>query len=210
MLKVTDAVEEILKEEYIAFAALQQDHLNLSAFARSIQPEVERLTKKSVQLGTIVTAISRMQRPVRESGVIVPKVAIDDISVKSGLVELAFEKTQETQRALQVFSRRKIGSAEFFAVTQGQAEISLIAPAKWVASIHTAFKQHPILTLDSLSSLTIRFSSKYITQPNVLFSLLSKFAAQKIVVVELISTFTEVSFIVHDRDIEAAFRVLRS
>ena len=148
MLKVTDAVEEILHEEYIAFAALQKDHLNLTAFARSIQPDVEKMTKKSVQLGTIVTALSRMQRSLGETGLIVPEVVIDDIAVKSGLIEIAYEKTYETQRALQQFSRRKIGTAEFFTVTQGQAEITLIAHEKWISAVSTEFSQKPILTID--------------------------------------------------------------
>ena len=210
MLKVTDVVEEIISQSFIPYAALRADQLNLSAYARSIRKDVELRTKKSVRTGTIVTALSRLQTTLQHKDTLLPKVKLDDIAVKSSLMEISYEKTDATQKALQVLSRRKGSSTEFFTVTQGQAEITIIAPDKWEKDIRDIFQgMQPKLTLKRLTSLTLRFSSKYLTQPNVLLSILMKLAARKLVVIEIISTFTEVSLILHEKDIEEAFSIVR-
>lgn len=211
MLTVTNAVIEIISTSFVAHCALEQHLLNLSAYAKEILPEVEKRTKKSVKHGTIVTALSRLQYSKKNTANTIPNIVIDDIIITSNLVEVAFEKTTKAQQSLQKLLIQTAESSEFFTVTQGHSELAIFASQKWLDTIETMFTGvHIKIKLTNLSSITMRFSPTYLTEPNILLAILLRFAIKKIVIVELLSTFTEVSLILHETDIETAFSIIHT
>lgn len=211
MMKVSDAVRDVLRSSPFEYMVLQNSQLNLSAFAASIHKKIEDTTKKPVKISTIITALSRIRRSSARDASLLPNVHIDDIAAKAGLMEMSFEKTRESLLALQKFSRCKIDSSEFFMITQGVAEITLIVPQQWEASIRSCFHGVALkIMVPNLASLTIRFHERYMTEPNMFFAILSKFAMDRMEIVEMVSTFTEINFILHEKDVERAFGILRS
>jgi hypothetical protein len=64
------------------------------------------------------------------------------------------------------------------------------------------------LVLADLAGLTIRFPAKYLHVPNTTFALLRPLALNRINLVEVVSTYTELTLIVAERDLERTFVVL--
>src|SRR6185369_14665117 len=95
MIKITDAVRDAITSSEVALSAFNEGYLNLTSYAVSIKKEVEEITKKKVRIGSIVVALSRMKKKLPRQKELSPIVKIDHISVKRGLVEMAFEKTKE-------------------------------------------------------------------------------------------------------------------
>lgn len=209
MLKVTDAVRAIVQKSPRAYLMLRQGHLNLSSFAKAILKDVESQTKKGVRRNTIVAALARLRKETQKDKILFPKVILDDIAAKAGLMEISFEKTKDALTSLQLFSRKKAESSEFFMITQGIAEITLIVPQHWEGSIRSAFvKMKPKIAVHNLASLTIRFNERYMTEPNTFYALLEMFVMERMPIVEMVSTFTEITFILEERHIERAFSIL--
>lgn len=212
MKKISNLVQETLMSSETALTALAHGYMNLSAYAKIIKPEVQRQAMKPVSEASIVVALSRLYKNVKMTGPVLQHVILDSISVKSDLIEFAFEKTKATEERVQrLHQDASLSSADFFAVTHGIGEISIVVPKYLKKSVLAAFKNHtPKLVLENIASITIRFSEKYLNTPNVFYSLLHHFAMRRINIVEMISTFTETTFILSHRDLNEGFAIINT
>lgn len=210
MRKISDCVEEIIKGDTIAVEALRLQILNLSSYARSIQKEVETRTAKKVQMGSIVIALSRLQ--VDKNGIeeLKPSVWIEDLGIKSPLCEISYEKTRETLNSAAKIRGAYLLNEHFFTVTQGVREISIICPQELKDAIKLSFNTKPKGEYDNLVAVTVRFKEEeYIEVPNMIFSLISSLATKRINLIEIVSTFTEISFIVRKNDMSQTIECLQ-
>ncbi len=210
MIKIADAVREVLFSSEIAHSALCSGFLNLSSYALSIQNEVEQRTKKSVRPGTIVVALSRLSKAIESQAPLTPAVDVKDLAVKTGLVELTFDKTNINRQKLQrLYLDKDFAAADFLTVTYGVGELSIVVPASLKKSVLRLYgQQKPKLIFDNLASLTLRIGEVCISTPNVTFVLVRMLALRRINIVEIVSTFTELTFILHQRDLNEAIATM--
>jgi hypothetical protein len=210
MKPVASFVREIVDESEVALTALVEGYLNLSAYAKRIKPEVQRRARKDVAVGTIVVALCRYEIDARKRAALTPKVRLETISTRTALVEVSFNKTAKTTALLQaVYANEKLQEAEVLTVTSGIRELSLIFPEALKGEVLKVFKREtPTLIVEDLASLTLRFPPKYIHTPNAIFSMLRPLALNRINIVEVVSTYTELTVVVAQRDLQDAFAVL--
>ncbi len=209
MRKVSDAVRNQLMNSESALTSLTEGVLNLSAYAKKIQKEIEKETMKPVKIGTIVAALARMSQDIDALPVICPPVKLLDIAVKSGLCEFAFEQSEANRMSLQkLYESKSIAASDFFTATHGIGELALVASDKYRTHILKLFQpQEPKLVSEKLCALTVRFAEHYIDTPGQTFWLVRKIAIERLNIVEIISTFTELTFLLHEKDINKAFAV---
>ena len=114
MIKVTDIVRDILFSSELELTALSRRLLNLSAYAKRIQKEVERRAHKPVQVGTIVVALSRISAEVTEEDPLLPKIELEGLAVKSNLAEITFNKSSANKlRTQKLYSETQFAQADF-------------------------------------------------------------------------------------------------
>ena len=213
MIKISDVVQEVLYSSEVALSAFYEGFLNLSAYAKLIRKEVETRTKKPVRIGSIVVALSRLKKSTAKTGrrkPLLPETEIEDLSVKSGLVEVVFDRTRENLARLREFYRDpRINTSDFFMVTQGTGEITIVALEQaFPHIIHIARPARPKATIKNLVGLTARFDEKYLVIPNVVFAFVRRLALKHINIVEVVSTYTELTFIIDQKDLQEAFLAL--
>ncbi|MBI2616719.1 hypothetical protein HYW55_01135 [Candidatus Gottesmanbacteria bacterium] len=207
MLKVSDIISDILQHDEIAFVAFDRGLLNYSQYAKSIRSIVEEKTKKKVELGTIVVALSRLREKLQKFPVFRPKVRILEYSIKSPLFEMTFEKTSESIDTVSWFLQ-EYGRKGLFSETSGVGEITLLCDDAFRKRAEEHMKIKPTVILENLASVTVRFSDEYLEVPNTIYTLVSALAVYHINVIEIVSTFTELSFIVRKGDIEKTIHAL--
>jgi hypothetical protein len=212
MIKVADVVKELIFSSEPELTALSRGVLNLSAYAKGIQPEVERRTHKPVQLGTIVVALSRLAAGMNDEDPLLPQVELESIAVKSNLAEITFTKTAANRlRAQKLYTDKEFSQTDFLTVTHGIGEISIIAPMQLVPAVLKNFRpEKPKLRLENLAALTVQFGKQYIETPNMYFALLRALAVRKLNLVEVVSTFTELTFLVKQADLNEVFLVINA
>jgi hypothetical protein len=212
MRKVSDIVRDLVFSSEPELTVLSRRLLNLSAYAKRIRSDVERRARKPVQVGTIVVALSRLSKELTEEDPLLPRVQLDAIAVKSNLAEIAFNKTPDNKRRAQkLYIEKEFVQADFLTVTYGASEISIFAPITLVQPVLKNFKpDKPKLLLDQLAALTVQISERYIQTPNMFFALLRSIAVRKLNIVELISTFTELTFLVNQKDLNELFILMNS
>jgi hypothetical protein len=210
MLRISETVREIVLASEVARTALVEGYLNLSAYAKVIRPQVEARTFKPASIPSIVVALSRLAATMHDSQPLVPAVCIQDIAVRSGLIEFAFARAPDTKECLKLlYQDKRFTAAEFFTVTHGIGELSIVVPAELHDAVVRIYKNHKAkLFLKNLASVTVRFDHTYIQTPNTTFAFLRPLALERINVVEMFSTFTELTFILNQADLERAFLIL--
>lgn len=210
MITVTQAVSEILQTDELALEALRAGLLNLSAYALKISARVENATFKKVKKGTIVVALSRAVKHLPEAPLLSPHVALTNLGVKSALTVLTYKKTADMQRKISVMNPFILGIHELFAVTEGQEEITIICAdsAKDLFLRHAGINIKPKSQFHSVVAITASLKEKDIQTPNLLYTLLRTLAVKRINIIELVSTYTEISFIVKKEDMETALAAL--
>lgn len=208
MKSVRSVIENIMETDQEVLFCFEQGLLNLSAYAKKIQPIIRRLIHQEVPTNTIVAALSRMQKrkPVGKLPDL-GSIQVSDISVKTGLCEVTYEKTETIHSLLlKVASQAKVAHRDFFALTVGLSQISFIIPESELQRIkkelHSA---KPFLTLSNLAAVTVQFDSKYLQLPGVIFQFVKVLASRGVNIVEIVSTYTELSVIVAEEYLEATF-----
>jgi aspartokinase len=212
MFKVIDIVRDILYSSEPELTILSRRLLNLSAYAKRIQLEVERRAHKEVQLGSIVVALSRISQELTDEDPLLPEVKLDGIAVKSNIAEIAFNKTPANKaKATKLTVDKELSQADFLTVTYGASEISVFAPMTLMSAVSRTFRpEKPKLLLNNLAALTVQFGNQYIETPNMYFALLRAVAVKRINIVELISTYTELTFLVRQDDLNELFQTMNA
>lgn len=210
MIKVSDIVRDILYASEVALSAFNEGFLNYTAYAKTIRKETESRAKKPVRIGSIVVALSRMKKSAGRRSMLLPDVEIEDLSVKSGLVEATFERTAgNLARLRELWRDPRINAGDFFMVTQGAGEITIVALETALPHIlAVARPAKPKAVVKNLVGLTARFDEKYIAIPNAIFTFVRRLALKHINIVEIVSTYTELTFILDQKDLQEAFLAL--
>ena len=213
MSSISKITEDIINRSPFLREAMTENLINISALARKIMPEVEKVTDKKIKEGAIVMAIKRMTPGVyHKLDVKIKKVIgeIGDFLVRSDLVDFTFENSEslrECQRNLVKLVNNDKES--FFALCKGITETTYILNTKYIDDVKRIFanehqKGH---TLD-LSSITVKLPETNTETFGVYYYIMKHLAWDGINIEQVVSTANEFTVIVDFKDIDDAFKIL--
>jgi len=202
MIKVQDVVRDILYSDEEALFALSRGYMNLSAYAKQIVKDVEQKAMKDVGVAGIVVALSRVKKEIRKSDALIQDVTINNITTKSPLTEIVFEKTPQLLSKLSaLYERVRTTNDDFLTMTLSTSEITVICSDRIKEAVLKHFNEEPMLVESGLASIGLSLDPKYYSLPNITFSLIRRIAQKRIVLAETITTHTEVIFIFKVKDL---------
>ncbi|MBP9700552.1 hypothetical protein KBD71_04700 [Candidatus Woesebacteria bacterium] len=209
MRTITQAVREILLSSDVAQEALSLQILNLSAYAKHIQPEVEKLTWKEVKPGTITVALFRLQSEFGKLSLLRPQVKIDTLSIQTDLVDLSFEKTEVLLSRIPTLHTTLLHTPRtVFVQTVGMHEVTYIASRGLQDGIISHLGQPVKCIHENLVGISMGFDDSYLLVPNTIYTLISSVASKRINIIEIVSTLTELMVVVDQKDREACVKAL--
>lgn len=208
MIKVSNTVFEIIQTDELALEALRTKLLNLSAYADKIQKNVENAAKKPVKKGTIVAALARIGKNLPKASSLIQNVLLTNIGIKSSLTLMTFKRSIEVQRKIANMHPFLLSTYELFSVTEGPEEITIICGDNSKSTILKHLGTKPKAEFSGLVAVSVAFSEKNIEIPNVIYTLMNALAAKRINILEIVSTYTELSFLIRKEDMETAIKAL--
>lgn len=210
MIKISAILKTILEEDEEALIAYQRNILNLSAYARQIKNQVSALAKKPVNVKSIIVGLSRLKLD-RPLVIKKPKpIRLANISIHPDIEELAYEKTKDNIKLFRdVYKNLSTKKQDYLTATQGVNEITIIGGINEIASFKKAFNRSTLLFhKKNLVSITVKLPKTAIITPNTIFLITKKLAIKKINLVEIVSTFSELTFIIDKKDTQLAVEQL--
>ena len=194
-------MRDILLREIEACFALTNGYMNMSSYAHRIKPKVESLTKKQVTITSLVVSLSRLRKEFRKEKPLIHDVTIKNITTKLPLSEIVYENTNNFIRELESLHKNiSVSQEDFFTTTIGTGEIDIICSSNMASKVLKHFKIKPKYINHGFAAIGISFSPEVFGIPNVFFSLLAVTARARINIEELVSTPTELIFIVTEKD----------
>ncbi|MDP9249088.1 MAG: hypothetical protein M3M85_01070 [bacterium] len=201
MIKIQPIVQEIVLGEIEAYVALSNGYMNMSSYAHKIRPAVEALTKKQVTINGLVVALSRLKKEFKKEKPLLQEVAITNITTKLPLSEMVYENTDALVNRLESLHKKiSVSREDFFTATVGTKELSIVCSSNMEKKIIGHFNTKPKFVGHNLSAIGISFKEDQLSTPNIIFSLISVVARARINIAEIVSTYTELIFIVAEKD----------
>jgi hypothetical protein len=206
MLTVSDCVREIVQKSPFVQETLRNGWLNLSQYAISILPEIEEKLYKKVQLGSIITALGRIRLELEKMFEI--KLKINDICIKMPITEFNFVRRHDhfTQIS-QLFGDLESVENNFLNVINGNTETGIFVNSRFEQFVLDNFET-PNLVITDLAAVSIKFDSEYLENLGSIYEILRLLVWEKINLLEIISTYTELTLIVTKNDANKVFEIL--
>lgn len=213
MITVATAVERVIKKRPYVEEALAEGIMNLSALARLILPEVREITFKKVQKGAVLMALKRMPKTIKTTTKVKSVLKKShDLITRSSLVEFTVLNSDfSVGKHRKIIEVAESTGQYFLTITQGMFETTVIVSQEIGDQIKKILgKKQIIFNFDNLSSVTVRLPGKNTLTPGVYYSILKILAWEGINIVEVVSTFSEFTIILEDREMERAFLLLKN
>ncbi|MBU1201067.1 MAG: hypothetical protein KKA51_01080 [Nanoarchaeota archaeon] len=212
MVTISHLVEKIIEKKPFIQEALSKGIINNAALAEELKPIIEKELKKKIKFSAVNMAIRRLSEKLKNN--FTENTKFDnksDITIKSNLVEIVVYKEQETQEKIKkVHDLIDFKKGDFFSVTQGNYEVMIIINEKHEQKVKTFFDKKNIKkVISGLSSLTVNLPEEAVETIGYFYVVTRALNWENINIVDIVSTFTEMTFIVKEEDAAASFNTLR-
>jgi hypothetical protein len=213
MITVSEAVEEMVKKYPLTEQYIKEDLLNFSAFARKIKPEIDKQLFKDVTTSSIVMALKRLEidkaKPQLFQNI---KKYSDDILVRSNLFEVTYKKSDSIPSKLEeLYEQTERFNNRFLSTTAGTFETTLIASSEYEDLIDQIFaSEKQVSKFRNLASITIKMNEDITDVAGLYYGILKVLAWENISVMEVVSTFLELTILFKSKDVDEAFSVLKN
>jgi len=213
MSSISRVTEEIINRSPFLREAMTENLINISALARKIKPEIEKVTGKEIKEGAIVMAIKRMTPGVyHKLDIKINNVigGIGDFLVRSDLVDFTYENSDSLREAqsdlIQTIRQDK---DSFFTVCRGITETTYIMNSKFTEETKHFFRNERMKAhTTDLSSITVKLPETNTETYGVYYYIMKHLAWEGINIEQVVSTANEFTAIVASTDIDEAFKIL--
>jgi aspartokinase len=157
-------------------------------------------------------ALRRLAERLEERDVRAPRFNEEsDVTIRSNLFELTVANTKKAFDAINGFRTHvAYERGEIFTVTHGLNELTVISNRKHLAKLKESLRREQVKNVtEELSLLTVRLPQDAIRTPGYFYSLVKALAWENINIIEIVSTLTEMTFALHDKDVPRAYTLVK-
>lgn len=216
IVKTTSLVKEELVDELYLLEVLKDDLVNVSALARRMLPTIKAKNPKAT-VESITMAIKRFvfsQRKEKLSTAIAKIIAGCQLSTRNDVVHMTFERNQRVLETIADVSRKiRWGQEELFYINQGSGEVTVIIDEKnmhllkGLDTYRIELSRH--LSVLSINEAIAKDKPKSIDIPGIHAYFLSQLARRSINIIEVISTYSQINFVLENEDLMRAHDIIR-
>tara|TARA_Y100000310_G_scaffold166653_2_gene166343 strand:- start:1634 stop:2296 length:663 start_codon:yes stop_codon:yes gene_type:complete len=212
MVTVSHIVKKLVSDKPFLEEALRAKIISYGNLAERFQPIIERELNKEIKFSAIIMALRRYSDELSDKLTTTPDFKFEgELIMKTNITDFTVIKTPELIKKLN--STHKLvnferGDTLNFII--GNNEVSIIINEKHEGKLINFLKDEKVLYKEKgLVALSIIFTSKdFINTPGVIFTVIRKMAWDNINIYEIVSTMTELTFILNKKDSMKAYNSL--
>ena len=214
MLSIATNVEQIVSESPFLTEGMSLGLINLSELARQLRPQLESDLWKPVGQAAVVMALrrvsERLPQPDQHKPIMLAPQRPGELTTRTELTLATYrlsDNSNECQRKLLALAEKYPGS--FVTVTRGVHEMLVVCSRPLMHLVEAAFAgERQLACVENLTALTLRLNPATLKTPGIYHAVLKKLAWDKISVVTMMCTFTELTILLEQSQTGAAFSVL--
>ncbi|MBS3147267.1 hypothetical protein J4219_00110 [Candidatus Woesearchaeota archaeon] len=211
MVTIAHHVRKIIERKPFLQEALSRGIVNNAALAEQLIPELEKELRKKVKFSAVNMAIRRLAEELEKTFTTKTTFGKSDVTVKSNLIEIVLYKTQDVQeRIKKLYEFIDLRKGDFLTITQGLHELMIITNEKHEKKTLDTFPKTIVKkVIRTLSSATIQLPEESINTIGLFYLATRALNWENINIIDIVSTFTEMTFIIKEEDAPRAFETLR-
>ncbi len=213
MSSISKITEDIINQTPFIRELLSKNLINISALVRKILPEIEQITGEKVKEGAVLMAIKRItfdSSPSIEDKIREALSHLGDIMVRIGLTCYTFENSKTLkEKEISLYNLIHEDPAYFINASVGLRETTYIISSNNEEDLESIFKNdYLIKKVMFLASVSITLPPIYNEVIGTTYYVLKQLAWSGINIVEILTTKNELAIIVHEKDVDQAFKIL--
>lgn len=209
MQKIIDVVTELFRYDDDAKNAIDKGIFSINKYARKITPLVSKILLKPVSTKTVAVSVYRLCTQLTKNRAPTPPIILQSLSLHPRLAEITYERTNEILQALSLISTTMpIIYNGFYTQTSSVSEVTIIVEDSVLPEVMAHMIVSPKFQLSHLAGITVRFNASYIGEPRLIYELTKRLSMNDINIVEVVSTASELTYIVDRYNAEKAITLL--
>jgi hypothetical protein len=212
MVSIATRVEQIVSESAFMTEGMSRGLLNLSELARQLRPRLEKDLWRPVGQAAVVMALNRLAERLQHCEECEARLLSQtgELTTRTDLTEFTFPYAsgiQQSQRLLLTLAEDHPGV--YVTAIRGVREVMIVAGRPLIPAVQEAFKgTREMSRMDNLTALTLRLNPDTRGTPGIYHAVLKKLAWDKISLVNMICTFSELTVLLEQSQTGQAFSVL--
>jgi hypothetical protein len=155
-------------------------------------------------------ALSRLQKREEKTGLQRTTYRFNRVALRTGLVTCTFGKSREAHAGVQRLYAAVHARGGYMTVAEGTGQITIIVDAEHAGKVRQIVGQKPQYQHDHVASVSVAFDERYLDIPGLIYIVLQQLMFLNINIIEVSSTYTELSIYVREEDVKLAFEALES
>jgi aspartokinase len=212
MVTISHLVEKMINSRPLLYQAIEQDIVSFGNLAAQLEIDIGKELGKEVKRSAIVMALRRYAEKIQTKSII-PKFDFhSEINMKTNLCDIAIRKSPDLFLKLEkIYKVVDYGKGDTLNIIHGNYEVSIVTNMKHLPTIKKELTGEKIIKVElDLVGLSLNFSEKFLYTPGVIATVVRKLTWEDINIYELISTFTELTFIISKKDSTKGYNALQS
>ncbi|MBI2542447.1 hypothetical protein HYV80_07110 [Candidatus Woesearchaeota archaeon] len=212
MVTISHIVKKIVSQQPFVEEGLARGIINIANLAESLLPNIEQELGKKAKLPAIAMALRRFSDEILSHRKIKPFNYSGELIIKTSICDFTVVKSTSLMAKLRtIHNLANLERGDTLNVIIGNNEVSIIINEKYEGKLKSFLFGEKILNKEhGLASLTIIFTADDFTHtPGIIFNAVSRLAWENINIYEIVSTMTELTFILSKKDSMKAYDVLQ-
>lgn len=212
MVTVSHLVENIVNNRPTLYEAMSQGIISYGNLAEQIHAEIEEALGKKVKHSAIVMALRRHAEKM-EKTFTPPKFDYSsEITMKTNLCDVAVQKSDSiVDKMNNLYALVSYERGDMMNIVHGNYEFTVVTNMKYLDKLKKELKGEKILNVEKdLVAISLTFNREFIHTPGVIAATVRQLKWENVNIFELISTMTELTFIISQKDSMKAYNALQS
>jgi len=212
MVTISHIVTKIVDSKPFLQEALAREIISYGNLAEQLHKEVEEEYGKKAKLSAIMMALRRYSEKVQSK--LNKKIGFEyksEILLKSNIIDVSVQKSNSLLEKLEkLYKVIDYGRGDILNIIHGNFEVNIVTNEKHKKDLIKALEGEKILNIEeNLVSLSLSFSKDFLYTPGILYTCARRFFWENINIFELVSTLTELTYIISKKDATKAYNALQ-
>jgi len=211
MVTVSHLVKKAIAGNTYLLEAMSRGLISHGNLAEELKPEIERELGKQVKESAIIMALRRYEEELTSYD---KKTATfrfrGEIILKTNMIDFNVVKSQSLLSKIKnLYGMVSFAQGDTLNIILGNNEVAIVTNEKFKSELTNFLKTEKIIKKEyDLVALTISLNKDFFETPGVIFTTVRKLAWEQINIFEIVSTMTELTFILSKKDSMKAYDVL--
>ena len=210
MVTISHVVQKLVNDKVFIQEPMSRGIVSYGSLAEQLKPEIEKELGKEVKTHAIVMALYRYAETLQQTHKKIFFNYSSEIIMKTDMCDISVIRSSTLlNKIVKLYNIVKFETGDILNVVHGRYEVSIVTNERYKKKLLEFLKGEKILNVeDNLVSLTLTFTKDFLYTPGVLFNIIRNIAWDDINIFEIVSTYTELTFIIHKKDAMKGYNAL--